>query len=343
MGFANLGWWSDMLAAAAMKSDRIEIAACTSRSQDKCATFAARFGGRAIPDLQSLLEDDGVDAVVLTPPNSLHAEQCIRAARFGKHIFIEKPMALTVQDCQRIIAAAAQAGVVLAVGLNKRRMPWYRKAHEMVQAGRLGTVVLAEAISSGDLGLTMTPDNWRWYREESPGGPLTSYTVHHADVINHMFGVPRQATAFSRRVCAPTEADDVVAACIEFETGALAYLGGTLVSPARKVFQVHGTDGVISIDEDMDFLTLHRRGASDAERIMLPAPAAQRAASLVEEMHEFAVSIQDGKPPEIGGQQGLEAVAVIEAIVRSSELGRPVTLRSLGLEPTRNVPESAQQ
>jgi 1,5-anhydro-D-fructose reductase (1,5-anhydro-D-mannitol-forming) len=329
MAFVGLGHWSDMLAEAANASDKIAVAACLSRSPNKREAFINKFGGSAKDSFESLIADPEVDAVVLTTPNSVHAEQCIAAAGRGKHIFIEKPMALTVADCQRMIAATDEAGVVLAIGQNKRRMPMFRKVHEMIKAGALGTIILAEANSSSGFGLSATPDKWRWYRNESPGGALTSHTVHHADLFNHLIGVPRRITGFARKVCGAMEADDVVNACLEFSSGALGYLGGSYMSPTRKYVNLFGTEGLIFVDEDAGSLSFKKKGAPDYEAAGTWAPTMQTRSSLQEELDEFAACIQLGTRPEVGGREGMQAVAVIEAIVRSSDSGSALALDSL--------------
>ncbi|MGA2567533.1 MAG: Gfo/Idh/MocA family oxidoreductase [Pseudolabrys sp.] len=329
VAFVGLGWWSDMLATAATASDRIAIAACMSRSRAKREAFVNKFGGVAKDTFDSVIGDPGIDAIVLTTPNSLHASQCIAAAEHGKHIFIEKPMALAVADCQRMIAATDKAGVVLATGQNKRRMPMFRKAHDMVKAGAVGTISLIEANSSSDIGLTATPDKWRWSREESPGGPLTTHTIHHADLLMHLLGTPKRVTGFARKVCGAMEADDVVNACLEFESGALGYLGGTFMSPTRKYVNLFGTEGLIFVDEDTGTLYYKKKGASAFEVIGGWEPAIQTRTSLQEELNEFAACIQDGTRHETDGRVGMAAVAVIEAIVRSSDTGRAVLMAEL--------------
>jgi 1,5-anhydro-D-fructose reductase (1,5-anhydro-D-mannitol-forming) len=329
MAFVGLGHWSDMLAEAAQASGKIAITACLSRSADKKETFVKNFGGAAKDTFDSLIGDPAIDAIVLTTPNSVHAEQCIAAAVQGKHIFIEKPMALTVADCRRMIAATDKASVVLAIGQNKRRMPMFRKVHAMIAAGALGTIILAEANSSSGFGLTATPDKWRWYRNESPGGALTSHTVHHADLFNHLIGVPKRVTGFARKVCGAMEADDVVNACLEFSSGALGYLGGSYLSPTRKYVNLFGTEGLIFVDEDTGSLSYKKKGASDYELVGTWAPAMQTRSSLQEELDEFAACIQTGTRPEVGGREGMQAVAVIEAIMRASDSGSALALDSL--------------
>ena len=318
-----------MLADAAIASARITIAACMSRSRDKKDAFVKTYGGVAKDTFEDVIGDPAIDAIVLTTPNSLHAAQCLAAAKRGKHMFIEKPMALTVAECRQMIAAAELAGIVLAVGQNKRRMPMFRKAYELVKAGAVGTISLIEANSSSETGFNTTPAQWRWFRKESPGGPLTTHTVHHADFFNHLIGVPKRVAGFSRKIGGTMEADDVVNACLEFETGALGYLGGSFMSPVRKYVNLFGTDGLIFINEDTGTLHYKKRGAADFDIVGTWEPKQQQRASLQEELDEFAACIQNGTRPETGGREGMRATAVIEAIVRSSDTGTVVAMREL--------------
>lgn len=329
VAFVGLGWWSDMLADAAKASERIAIAACMSRSADKRAAFIQKFGGITKDTFDGVIGDPEIDAIVLTTPNSMHATHCLAAAERGKHMFVEKPMALTVADCQRIIAATEKAGIVLATGENKRRMPMFRKAYDMIKAGAIGTISLIEANSSSATGFKTTPAQWRWFRNESPGGPLTTHTIHHADFFNYLLGLPKRVTGFSRKIGGAMEADDVVNACLEFESGALGYLGGSFMSPVRKYVNLFGTEGLIYIDEDVGTLFYKKKGAATLDVVGTWEPKEQQRASLREELDEFAACIQNRTRPETGGREGMEAVAVIEAIVRSSDANRVVSMSEL--------------
>jgi len=329
VAFVGLGWWSNMLADAAMASEWIAIAACMSRSQEKREAFVKKYGGVAKDTFERVIGDPAIDAIVLTTPNSLHAAQCVAAATQGKHIFIEKPMALTVADCQRMIAATDKAGVVMATGQNKRRMPMFRKAYDLVKAGAVGTISLIEANSSSETGFNTTPAQWRWFRNESPGGPLTTHTVHHADFFNHLIGLPKRVTGFASKIGGAMEADDVVTACLEFESGALGYLGGSFMSPVRKYVNLFGAEGLIFIDEDSGTLAYKEKGAAAFEVVGTWEPKQQQRDSLREELDEFAACIQNGTRPETGGREGMQAAAVVEAIVRSSDSGRAVPMTEL--------------
>ncbi len=329
MGFVGLGWWSEMIAQAATRSKRIEIAACHSRSEEKRVAFTKKYGGVSKESYEDVIKDDGIDAVVLTTPNSAHAPQAIKAAENGKHIFVEKPIALSVADGEEMISAAKEAAVVLAVGQNARRMARYRKAYELIKKGAIGEVILVEANSSLDAGMRLTPEKWRWYREESPGGPLMSLTIHHADNFNHLVGPVKRVTAFISKVCGKAEADDVISAAVEFQNKALGYLGGSFLTPVRNFLQIHGVEGVVLLDEEGGSAYYQKKGTSNLVRQPLPDAETQRRDSLAEELDEFASCIQEGGKPEVSGEEGLAALAVIEAIIKSAQSGLPKDINEL--------------
>jgi UDP-N-acetylglucosamine 3-dehydrogenase len=330
MAFIGLGRWSGKLADGAIRSKRIEIAACHSRSQDKMTAFVSKYGGGAKQAYKDVLVDEGIDAVVLVTPNSLHAPQAIEAISYGKHVFVEKPMATSVADCKQMIRAAQKAGVVLFVGHKERRLARMRKAKALIDQGAVGQVVLAEANQSGDVGMKITPEDWRWFRKEGVAGPLGPFTVHHADNFHYLVGPVRRVTALMSKVCGKAEADDVISASLEFENRALGYLGGTWLTPRRKFVQIHGTEGIVLVDEEGGAVYYQKRGTKKMiSQGEFGNDETQRQEGCFEEMDEFACSIQEGRRPETGGEEGLAAWAVIEAIIRSSESSLPVSVKDL--------------
>ena len=328
MAFVGLGRWSDMLAAGASKSSRAEVVAGLSRSPEKMDAFAENFGGVPAKSWEAILADKNIDAVVLSTPNSLHKPQAIEAARAGKHIIVEKPMALSAADCREMIEAAKEAGVVLAVGQNSRRGPRYRKAEELIRSGAIGEVALVEANQTKPQSYRIE-GLWRNSRVESPGGPLASFTIHQVDAMNLLVGPVRRVSAFVSKLNGPGVPDDVMTAVLEFESGALGYLGGTMVTPDRNFFQAHGTEGVIYLDVDGGECSLKRKDADAFERLPMPDAEEQLSISLAEQMDDFAGAILEGHESEVSGEVGMAAVAVMEAIVLSAEEGRPVEPGSL--------------
>lgn len=329
IGFAGLGRWSTNLAGAAAHSHRVEIAGGASLSSDKRAAFVLTFGGREFASVEELISDDRVDGIVITTPNSLHKRHVMLAAEHGKHVFVEKPMALSVADCRAMIAAAEATGVVLSVGHNTRRMARYRAAAGLVRQGALGEVILAEGNNSGPQGSQLTSQEWRWLRSESPGGPLASFTVHQADNLNYLVGPVTRVSAFISKLSGPAPPDDVMAAVLEFQAGALGYLGGTMLSGVRNFTQLHGTEGNVLIDEMGGRALYQTKRGSTFEELAMPDAPAQLASSLAEEIDEFARCIQEGETPETGGQVGMAAVAVIEAIQRSAASASAIAVADL--------------
>ncbi len=159
----GMGWWSDVLADAIKRSGKLRIAACYSRSEAKRNAFAAKYGCRAAPSFDAILSDDAIEAIINTTPNNVHLETTRAAAHAGKHVFLDKPIANTVADGRAITAACREAGVVLALGYQRRRESQFRWIRERIEAGAFGKLVNAEAnISRDRLGqIDLTPGDIR--------------------------------------------------------------------------------------------------------------------------------------------------------------------------------------
>ena len=146
----GMGWWSDVLADAVTRSSEIELVACYTRSEDKRRAFAAKYGCRAAGSYEEILEDRSVDAIINTTPNSVHLETTRLAAGAGKHVFLDKPIANTVAEGRTIVEVCRQAGVMLALGYQRRRESHFRWIKAEIDAGRFGKLVQAECNISRD-------------------------------------------------------------------------------------------------------------------------------------------------------------------------------------------------
>src|SRR5258706_6925542 len=146
----GIGWWSDVLADAALRSDAIDIAACYTRSDDKRAAFAAKYGCRSAASYEEILTDPDIEAVINTTPNSAHLATTRMAAEAGKHVFLDKPIANTAAEGREIARVCEAAGVVLALGYQRRRESHFRWIKAEIDAGRFGKLVQAECNISRD-------------------------------------------------------------------------------------------------------------------------------------------------------------------------------------------------
>ncbi len=332
----GLGRWAKVLADAAAKSDRLKIANCFSSSEKNRDAFSRQYGCRAARSYAELLNDPEIEGVVVTTPNDAHAQPILEAAGKGKHVYVDKPIAHTMADARLIDRACRDAGVVLAVGHSARRLRGNRKIKEIVGQSGLGKLVMAECNYSNDRSLELTPDKWRWYKDKSPGGPLIQLAVHHADTLNYLFGPVKRVTAMVKRLYTPAEVDDATMTLLEMESGRLCYVGSSWASREAFYTYVYGTDANLYFTVDLDFwqrsdavdqhsrLEIQRRGSSERRTIPLA-----RGDMLREELEEFAACVREKKRPEVGGPEGIAALAVIHAALRSAATGRAVEIEQV--------------
>ena len=277
-----------------------------------------------MPTFEAVLADGDVEGVLITTPHSLHAEQAVAAARAGKHVFVDKPFTLTVTDARRVTDACRQAGVVLAVGHQRRRQATSRAIKRLLDEGALGRVSQIEGNFSADYGYssTITADMWRGDRAETPGGPMTNLGIHHVDTFQYLLGPIARVMAFSRRVVLDIDVEDVTSILFEFASGALGYLGTSWVPANRTEWLfLHGTEAQVWHEASLGRLSITRRGQSERT----PVPLTQ-VDPIAEELADFARCVRDGGRPEVSGEEGTQNIAVLEAIVESANSGRAATV-----------------
>jgi predicted dehydrogenase len=320
----GVGGWGKTLADAAGRGTGLTIVACTSRSPESRAAFAKTYGCRDLPTYEAVLADREVEGVVITTPHSLHTEQVVAAAQAGKHVFVDKPFALTVDGARRATEACRGAGVVLALGHQRRRQAASRALKRLVDEGTLGRVAQIEGNFSADIGFTLKPHMWRTVRAETPGGAMTNLGIHHVDTYQYLLGPITRVMAFVRRVALTGEIDDATSIVFEFASGGLGYLGTSWVHANRtETITLHGTEAQAWHEAVGTRLFVARRGEKERTAVTLPS-----ADPLVEQLAEFARCVREGAKPEVGGDEGIANTAVLEAIVESAETGRAVVVAS---------------
>ena len=325
VAWIGVGWWGNVLADAAVRAGTLKIVGGTARSADKRTAFAAKYGARDHATLDAVLADAEVEGVVIATPHSVHAEQIVAAARAGKHVFVDKPFTLAVADARRATEACRQAGVVLAVGHQRRKHPAHRALKRMLADDALGRVAQIEGNFSADVGFTMvTPGAWRAVAAETPGGAMTNLGIHHVDTYQYLLGPITRVMAFSRQVALTgVSTDDATSILFEFAAGSLGYLGTSWVHANRTAtLTLHGTEAQAWAEDDGARLFVARRGQPQRAAIPLEATDA-----LAEELAEFARCVREKTRPEVGGEEGVSNTAVLEAIVESAATGRAVDVR----------------
>jgi predicted dehydrogenase len=265
-----------------------------------------------------MLADERIVGVIVATPHASHTAIIEAAAAAGKHVFVEKPLALTVEDAHRAIAVTRDAGLVLQVGHNRRRQPANRIIQGMISRGELGTVVQLAGLHTADgaLGDDVVP--WRRDPIESPAGGMTALGVHLVDTFHAFAGPAARVSAMSKRVMGISALDEATSVSIEYASGPIGHIGTSYVVPGAVVLSVWGTDAIVWNDDDGGTLVTLPRGGGKEIRSMDPFD------TIEDELAEFLRCIRDDVRPETGGPEGLEVAAVLEAIVQSVATGRTV-------------------
>lgn len=340
----GLGRWARVLARAAARSELIELHSCYSRSDENRKRFMAECGvRRSAASYDELLDDPDVEGLVLTTPNDTHAELIVEALDAGKPVYVDKPVSQTLEDALTIKGAVERAGLPFAVGHSARRLSGCRVMKDRIDDGTLGGVTLAEANFSNERGLELTPDSWRWYLDKTPGGPLIQLGVHHADNLQYLLGPVAAVSAVQRKLYTPSEVPDATMAMLEFESGALGYLGCGWASPGVYQIRLQGTER--NLQYDLDFtqwdesheadlhsrLVEQRYGQTDRTPVDLPSTDMFR-----EQLEEFALATRGRREIEVGIDEALRALAVVHTAIESNRRGAAQVevgpyLRELGL------------
>jgi len=300
------GMWAPRLVAAAGRAG-LDVVTCFSRDPER----AGRLGVPVAASFEAAIEHPDVEVVVIATPNDVHAGQAIACAERGRHVFVEKPIADTIDAAAAIREACVAAGVVLMVGHGFRRLGAARRAGELVREGRIGEVVLAEATFSlpGKLG----PQAWRAHRERNPGGPLMQLGIHHADTLAAWLGPVRRTTGRLAHVHTGADIDDVGVATLEFDSGALGVLTGSYVSPHTFAIRLQGSEGVLDYSADLAAVWPAAERVDEVSTVTVDGEpvAFERRDMLAEELAELDLALRGDAVVETGAEEGIAALRVI--------------------------------
>jgi predicted dehydrogenase len=319
-----MGWWSDVLADAVKRSSKLKIVACYSRSDQKRQAFAAKYGCRALPSYEAVLADADVEAIINTTPNDVHLETTRLAAEAGKHVFLDKPIANTVSDGRKISDCCRQAGVVLALGYQRRRESHFRWIKRQIDDGVFGKMVNAEANISRDRLGQFDLSSWRYTAAGMPGGVMLQIGIHYADVLTYLLGPIKTVSGQFVRLVLPGDNPDVASLILEHENGALSTLNASYASASEYyLMNIYGKTATAYYDMHHG-LSLLKRGQKHAVAV----PCTQND-TFVEELEEFAAAVRGGGRPEVGGEYATTSLAVVRAGILSAREGRRVEIAEI--------------
>ncbi len=320
----GMGWWSDVLADAIVRSDKIKIVSCFTRTEEKRQAFAAKYGCKAAPSYEAILKDSGVDAIINTTPNNVHLDTTRAAAEAGKHTFLDKPIATTIADAKAITAACRKAGVVLGLGYQRRKESQFRWVRKQIDDGVFGKMVNAEANISRDRLGAFAAGSWRYTSEGMPGGVMLQIGIHYADVLEYLMGPVKSVMGSVAQLVLPGENPDIASLILEHENGARSTLNACYASASEYyLMNIYGKEATAYYDMHMGMRFL-KRGTNHTDTVPY-----EKNDTIVEELEEFAAAVRGEGQPEMDGEKSTASLAVLLAGVKSAREGRRVEVAEI--------------
>ncbi|MCW8086310.1 Gfo/Idh/MocA family protein [Sabulicella glaciei] len=280
---------------------------------EKARPYAAEKGITLHEGYEAVLADPRVQAVVLATPHAQHADQVVAAARAGKHVFVEKPFTLSRESAEAAVAACRAAGVVLALGHNRRFLPAVAKMKAMLEDGRLGTLLHVEGQFSGPGGFAYKPGAWRADRAESPLGGMGGMGIHMVDMIINLAGRFRDVRVVSHARVLPT-IDDTTAMLATLESGATVSFATLAAAPRLWRVALYGTDGWAEL-HGHERLTFRPRDGED-QVTDFPPTDIERA-----ELEAFAAAVAGGLAYPLPLEEAVHGVSVFETMIWAASSG----------------------
>jgi predicted dehydrogenase len=281
---------------------------------DLAEEFAAAFGAEKwFARWEDLLADEKTEAVYIATPVFLHAEQAVKAAEAGKHVLCEKPMALSVAECDRMIAACRANSVKLGIAYYRHFYPLINRVKELIASGELGKIALAQ-INAFEF-FNPSPENprfWLLEKAKSGGGPMMDFGCHRLEVLTNLFGEVREIKSLVSNAVFGREVEDTACALFQFENGACANLNVTHAArEAQDTLDIFATHGSIHISVLNGAEMKIKIG--DEERIEFHAPAENIHQPLIE---DFTEAVLNNRKPAVTGETGREIALLEEEIYR---------------------------
>src|SRR5438874_13095774 len=318
----GLGWWGRIIVPLAKTSSRLRVVRVADPAP-AAAQFAASQDLPLSKSLDEVLRDPQVEGVVLCTPHTQHTDQIVRAANAKKHVFCEKPLALSRADVLRSVEACNRNGMKLAVGHEKRFEPPIQELMRMVKRGELGTPLQIEANFVQDKFLSLPADNWRLSTKEAPAGPMTATGIHLLDLSVGVFGAAQRVFASVKTLGSHLANGDTLGILVNFKSGGNALLSAILATPFDGRFAVYCNKGWVEVRDKAHpespqgwTLTVHLRGRDKTVREYPPAKA------VLANLEAFAEAATGGAPYPVPQEQMIANVAALEAIFKSAASGR---------------------
>ena len=305
-----------------------EMTAVMDVDSERARAAGEKLGCESLTDVGALLGRPELEAVIVATPGFQHRDDVVAAAKAGKHVFCEKPLALTVEDCREMIEACVKAGVKLMVGQILRYIAPFARMKEVVDSGWLGEVRAVCTTRIANPGSGLFGHGWRTRKEES-GGTLLETSAHELDYMCYLLGKEPEAVFAQQAkfIESPRDFEDLCLVTVQFEGGRLGSLRTGLCSTAEVyTVEVLCTEGSGYI-ENWQSVSYGRFGEElervSADEIEIEPPAER-------EIREFLEAVRDDTAPTIPGEDGMRAVGIACGAYEAGEEARVVRIQETG-------------
>ncbi|MGD9496713.1 MAG: Gfo/Idh/MocA family protein [Armatimonadota bacterium] len=336
-GIVGCGVIAPTHAEAIRRLENAELRGVCDLNEAAAKTLAAEYGAEAYTDLAQMLQRDDIHVVNILTPSGLHAKLGIQCADAGKHVICTKPIDITLEAIDALIAAGERNEVKIAATHQNRSYPVYEKIKSYVDTGRLGEMLYGSAFVPWYRSDEYYSDGWHGTKALDGGGALINQSIHYIDLLIWYLGAVDRIFGFADALAHDIETEDMGTAVLKFVGGQHGIIQGSTCTyggmPAR--LELHGTKGnVITVGDDIalwdvegderieDPLAGRKGGAADPKAGM----PEQAVVSHVKQIGDVLAAIEQGREPVLDGREARRAVEVILAIYRSSETGQVVTL-----------------
>lgn len=318
----GLGWWGKQIINCLEDSDRIRVVRCVDADHNATAAFAAEKNIPLSAHYQEALDDPNVDTVIVVTPHGFHEEPVIAAAKAGKQVFCEKPLALEAEIAERMLAACDEAGIILGIGHERRFEGAFEEVSRMVQAGELGTLLHYEANASYNLFAGKPETGWRQDPKQAPAGTLTALGVHQTDFMQTITGPISFVSARMAHRSDTYPNDDILSIQFGFESGMTGYFCSIATTPFYQRISVFGDLGwaeireVSNVDKPEPSLLTWR--GMDEE---IHTRTYRKADTVTANLHHWVDAVEGKGTYRFTRDHLLHNVQILEAIVTSADSG----------------------
>ncbi len=315
-------------------ADRVEVRYAFAPSAERRATFAGRFPFPTCDRLETILEDEGVEAVAVFSPANTHADLAARCAAAGKHVLMEKPLDITTARAEQLVASCRAAGVTLGVVLQHRFRPAGMKLAAILRAGELGRIVGCSTVIRLWRPQSYYDEPGRGSFARDGGGVLLSQGIHTLDLMLSLAGPIAEVTGFATTTPVHRmETEDMVCAAMRFANGAFGTIDATTAaypgfleeiafSCEKGTALLRGTELLVQFQDGRRIVQEPDQSAGGTGADPMAFPHDYHRAV----MADFIDAIQTGRPPKVTGEEALKVHHLIDALIETGRVHAPVRI-----------------